>query len=591
MAEPATRLEAANASDPETRAVADRLGAVAKTIEGQFLKTGDVLAEAAGSVGVLIASLETLAKAMDQSMVDATTRDLSTAAAGLRVLPEGLAGRHLALEKLETLSRDLAGHIVDMHQNLAYLRVVALYIKIAAGGVQGDNGEFGLFAQEIADCIAVGREHLESFDEDLRLLDHDLRSALIYESNLRVHCTELALDTPDAIEANAAQLALQRVQVAGVASQVAQLARDTRKKIGGVLMALQIGDITRQRAEHVQFGLQLLDGLDADLSGARRERIRSVMLALLKAQLSSTMDDFSLEMEAIERNMAGIAADTREILQLQDLAYGRADRSDGDFLGRLETHVGKALGLVEEMTAADQAALDVGQAVAAAAERLSQRIDGVRRIQVNVHQMALNATLRCSRIGDQGKPITVIAVELRGHASKLEQAADRTLAGVETLIGGAAGLAGGDASGNPATARISGVLQTALTRIREVGGSGGGDIVDLAKQGGAVVEAMNQAAARMDCRREIGLLLEAAATALNALPAAPFEPEGEPEGEADEVLTACLDALFKQYSMVQERETHRAVVGDRVPAAKTDEVPEEPATAPSGELDLDDVFF
>lgn len=588
MAEPAMRLET-TVSDPEALAVADRLGAVAKTIEGQFLKTGDVLAEATGAVGVLIGSLDTLAKAMDQSMVDATTRDLATAASGLRVLPEGLAGRHLALEKLETMSRDLAGHIVDMHQNLAYLRVVALYIKIAAGGVEGDNGDFAVFAQEIADCIAVGREHLESFDQDLRLLDHDLRSALIYESNLRIHCAELVLDTPDAIEANAAQLALQRVQVAGVANQVAQLARDTRKKVGGVLMALQIGDITRQRAEHVQFGLQLLDGLDADLSGARRERIRSVMLTLLKAQLSSTMDDFGLEMEAIERNMAGIAADTREILQLQDLAYGRADRGGGDFLGRIETHVGKALALVEEMTAADQAALEVGQAVASAAERLAQRIDGVRRIQVNVHQMALNATLRCARIGEQGKPITVIATELRGHASKLEDAADKTLVGVETLIGGAAGLGGGDASGNPATAEISEVLQTALSRIREAGGAGGGEIVDLAKQGGAVVEAMNQAAARMDCRREIGLLLEAAATALDALPCAPAAFEAE----QDEVLTACLDALFKQYSMVQERDVHRAVVDELVPAAPEAEgaVAEAPTEAASGELDLDDVFF
>ena len=572
MAE-AARL-AAHAGDAELDSIAARLGAVAKAIEGQFLKTGDVLSGAVGGVGELIAALDKLAKAMDQSMVDATTRDLSTAAAGLRVLPDGLAGRRAALEKLETLSRDLAGHIVDMHQNLAYLRVVAVYIKIAAGGVEDDGGGFALFAQEIADCIAVGREHLRSFDEDLRLLDHDLRSALIYEGAVRVHCADLAAETPDAIEDNAAQLAAQRVRVAGVAGQVAGLARETRKKIAGVLMALQIGDITRQRAEHVQFGLSLLSGLDPSLPPARRARIRSAMLTLLRAQLAAAIDDFGREMAAIERNMAGIAADTREILQLQDLAYGRADRAEGDFLGRLETHVGKAVELVGEMTAADQAALDVGQAVAAAAERLSQRIDGVRRIQANVHQMALNATLRCARIGEQGKPITVIAVELRGHAAKLEEAADRTLAGVESLIGGAAGL-GGATADDPATAAISGVLQTALARIREAGGAADADIVELARQGGAVVEAMNQAAARMDCRREIGLLLKAAAAALEALPAEPFEAGGEP----DEALDACLDALHAQYSMAQEREVHDAVVGE--PTAPTAPV----------ELDLDAVLF
>lgn len=584
MAEPVQRLEAVSA-DPEILAVCDRLGAVSRTIEGQFLKTGDVLANAVGGVGELIAALDALSKALDQSMVAATTRDLTTAAAGLRELPDSLTGRGLALEKLETLSRDLAGHIVDMHQNLAYLRVVALYIKIAAGGVEGDDGGFALFAQEIADSIALGREHLEAFDEDLRLLDHDLRSALIYESNLRVRCAELTADTPDAIDANAAQLADQREQVAGVAKQVGQLARDTRKKVGEVLMALQIGDITRQRAEHVQFGLQLLDGLAPDLDDARREHVRSAMLTLLRAQLAATIQDFGVEMAAIERNMTGIAADTRQILQLQELAYGRADRSNDDFLGRLETHVGKALTLVDEMAAADQVALEVGQTVAAAAGRLSQRIDGVRRIQAGVHHMALNATLRCARIGDQGKPITVIAVELRGHAHKLEEAADRTLAGVETLIGGAAGLGGGETSGDPGTATISEVLQTALARIREAGGSG--DIVELAKQGGSVVEAMNQAAARMDCRREIGLLLDAASAALDALPSAPFEADRP----ADEVLSACLAALYGQYSMVQERDVHRAVVGDPAPAAGAAAPAETPVEAPAAELDLDDVFF
>ncbi len=578
MANPQKSLPAAAHS--EGLAVAHRLGVTAKSIEGQFLKTGDVLAGAVEGVGELITALDKLAKAMDQSMVDATTRDLSSAAAGLRVLPEGLAGRSVALETLETLSRDLSGHIVDMHQNLAYLRVVSLYIKIAAGGVEGDNGDFALFAQEIADCLVVGREHLDSFDADLRLLDHDLRSALIYEANLRTHCTELASDAPDAIEANARQLATQRVKVAGVAADVVALAREVRKKVGGVLMALQIGDITRQRAEHVQFGLELLEGIDGDLVGERRDRVRGAMLALLRAQLSSTIADFRAEMAQIERNMAGIAADTREIMKLQDLAYGRVGRDEGgDFLGRIETHVGKALTLVEEMATADQAALEVGQSVAAAAGRLSERIDGIRRMQANVHQMALNATLRCARIGEAGKPITVIAVELRGHAAKLEESADRTLAGVESLIGGSAQV-GGDGATN--TASISDVLQTALARIREAGGAADADIVDLARQGGAVVEAMNEASARMDCRREIGQALDDAAAALDALPAGDFDPSME----ADEALVACLDALSARYSMAQEREVHRAVVGDLVAV----QAPVIGAEA-SAELDLDDVLF
>lgn len=579
MAPTATRSEV----DAASAAIAVRLDAAARAIEGQFLQTGDVLSTAVDGVGDLIASLDKLASALDQTMVDATTDDLKAAAEALRSLPEGLQQRQRALEHLAGLSRDLAGRISDMRENLAYLRVVAVYIKIAAGDVDEDSAGFALFAQEIYDCIEVGRTHLEAFDRDLQTLDRDLAAALLHERNLRVHCAELVPATPDAIETSAAALAEQRRHIAGAVQGAAGLARAVRGKVGGVLAALQIGDITRQRLEHVQFGLEALAKLD-DLTSEHRTQLTRVAHTLLAAQLAATVDDFHRETDLIDANLAGLAVDAQDLLKLQESAYGGAQREDGDFLRRLETHIGGASGLVSDLSAAGQAALEVGRSAASAARQLSVQIGGIQRMQADVHQMALNTTLRCCRIGEAGRPLTVIAVELRSHATRLEVSASLTLTGLEALTREAAGLAGDDdASGDDGVRAVETALNAATARIRQAGGAAAGNLGDLTRQGVAVVDTLGRAVTRSDSRRQLGSTLDAAVEALAELVV-------PPSAEADEIgepLWAYLDGLAKQYSMVQEREVHHAVIAElglRPPAAATPAVVEAAA-------DPDDVFF
>jgi hypothetical protein len=54
-----------------------------------------------------------------------------------------------------------------MRQHLAYLRVFAINIKITSGGIAAAGPEFAIFAQEICDCIELGRAQLDTFRADL----------------------------------------------------------------------------------------------------------------------------------------------------------------------------------------------------------------------------------------------------------------------------------------------------------------------------------------------------------------------------------------------------------------------------------------
>ncbi|MBU4435658.1 MAG: hypothetical protein KKC14_14745 [Alphaproteobacteria bacterium] len=544
---------------PTTRGseIGARLEAARRAVEGRFLEAGDVLSRAVEGVGALIASLDRMRDNLNAETVTATSAELAEAAETLKSLPDSLDLRRGRVGELVKVGDGLAGCIEEMRQHLAYLRVFAINIKITSGGIVAAGPEFAIFAQEIYDCIELGRSQLDAFNGDLMSLDQTLRGALAHEHELARNCVALFPAVPDALTASASAIAAHHAKISGVAVSVAALARDIQKKVGGGLAALQIGDITRQRIEHVQAGLTFLgDSAEiAALSPEPRERAHAFTHRLLAAQLAATAEDFHRDVSRIGLNVIGMAADASEILRLRDLAFGQGEGAENSFLRGLENNVGQALGLVDHMTAGEQAAEDVSRSAALAARELTDRIAGIQNIRADVQMMALNTTLKCSRIGETGKPLAVIAVELRQHALHLEKSAARTLTALDGLSSAAdtLGRGGGDGQGKAAAAAT--VLSGAVARIGKAGDGIESDLVTVARQGADVVDMLRRAADRFDFHKQIGSVLDQAAEDLMAM-------SGADEIATDDIgaaLRPTLAKLAKLYTMAQERDVHRAM--------------------------------
>jgi hypothetical protein len=535
-----------------------RLEAARQAIEGRFLEAGDVLSRAVDGVGGLITALDGIRQTLDTENVGATTGELAQAAHTLRALPESLDARRGRVGELVRVGEGLSGCIDEMRQHLAYLRVFAINIKITSGGIAAAGPEFAIFAQEIYDCIEMGRSQLDAFNADLMVLDTTLRGALTHEQDLGRHCTALLPAVPDALMVSANAIAEHHAKIGGMAVRVAAVARDVQKKVGGGLAALQIGDITRQRIEHVQAGLRFMAEAErqANLSPDQTTRLRSYIHRLLAAQLGATSEDFHRDVSRIGQNVSGMASDASELLRLRDLAYGQDDGAEGGFLRSLDTHVTQALGLVGDMTAGEQAAEDVSRSAADAAGQLTERIAGIQDMRADVQMMALNTTLKCSRIGDTGKPLGVIAVELRQHAIHLEKSAAGTLTSLAGLAetAQALGRREGGNNGEGRAAAAASILSDAVSRIRKAGDGVEADLATVARQGAEVVDMLRRAAERFDFHRQIGSVLDAAANDLLA-------DVGDSDIDTHDiahVLRPITERLAKQYTMAQEREVHRA---------------------------------
>jgi hypothetical protein len=562
--------------------VHERLDAASRAIDGHFLKLGGGLGQAVDGLGKLVASLDKITETLDPRLVEATTAELQAAARDLLNLPERHALRSGTTHNLAAAAERLAVGIDDMRRTLAYLHVFAINIKITAGGIASAGAEFGDFAQEIGACIELGRTRLDAFEAGLGAVRGGFKSAFAQERALADQCAGLLPAVPDGLVANAEAMVGHHRRIGEVAGEVARLVRDIRTMTGSALAALQIGDITRQRIEHASEALDMLDEIEG-LNPDQTARMTAFVHRLLDAQLCATADDFHREVERLSEALAAIASDARDILRLRDLVAGRADGDDKGVLRQIETHVGQALSLVGDMAQADRQAEMMGASVSSAAVELSAQITELRTIKTDVQYMALNTTLKCGRLGDAGKPLAVIAVELRLHAGHMDTSAQEAMTALDELTTQAGLITGADKSGAPDFAATVGqALSDVAARLRAAGDDIDADLALVAREGDAVVDGLGRASAQMKFRDEIGETLYDAADALSL-------SVGDDQIDVTDIaepLRALLARVAKRYTMAQEREVFQRLAGDLG-------VPTQPAQASrvSEKAELDEVLF
>jgi hypothetical protein len=563
----------------------EQMEAARRVIELKFLSAGEVLSEAVDGIGALISALDDLTCALDPAAIAATAQDLQNAAGKLTALPAHHLEQRRIVSELDQHRRELAGRLADMRQSLAYMRAFTMNIKITAGGIAQADGEFGIFAQEMSSRIEAGRAEVDGLHRELESLQKPIANVANHSATLAARCGELIPLVPNELMASADVIEEHHSRIAAATASSAAVAREIRKKVGRILAALQIGDITRQRIEHVQAGLIMVDQLDQTLSDDRRARACALIQRLMAEQLNDAMKDFDREVGEIVASMSGLAADARALLKLRDLAYGEGGGSQNGFLKTLAQRLEQAATLVQEIEVAEREVLETGHASGDAAQILGCRLAAIQVMKADVQYMALNTTLKSCRIGEAGRPLSTIAVELRAHAGYLEQIANQSLQTLAKLTAAASGLVQarpGQEGYTCAAEEATAALDAAARRIGHASDRTEKDILRLAERGGSVLDLLNRSTGRFGFQEEIGEALDLVAADLSEL-AIDAAPAGD---DLEGVLDGVLGTLSKSYTMAQERALHDAFVETWQIAPQKDEATATPAVAANEDEDV-----
>ena len=553
--------------------VVSQLEAARAEIEDRFRTAGTVLNEVFGIVTGLASALNHLTEVLRADAIEDTTQGLLSAVDHLSGLPELQAERRRRLERIRAASAALRPHLDEMQTAVQYLRIFIFNIKITAADAGADD--FTDFAGEMAGRVDFGSSELAAFDRQLVELSRCIGAGLGSEMALERQFGAVLPPMRTDLAGDAEAMRDHHRRITATAARVAVLTQAVQGKVARALGALQIGDITRQRVEHVQDALNMIERFRGD--GADSERLGRAAHRMLAAQMIDASAHFRRDAGRVQDSLAGLAEDADQVLRLKDLTYLGSEQGGADFLHAIELSVEKAKALVATVQTASRDAEDVARSASSTAIVLAGRIAAVQRVKSDLHMMAMNTTLRCSRMGDAGRPLAVIAAELRSSAERLDVVAAAAGAALEALAAEGSACAAGEERPD-ATAMLDG----AIAQIRRAGREAEASLQSIAGQSQRAAEVLARTERQFDFSRDLIDAMDCAAQQLVILGGPQHGPafDGGPYDPAP-----LFDEIATLYTMAREREIHRLAI------APDGETAAAPGAAEPSDDDLEAALF
>lgn len=540
------------AQPPEARSMLDgKLAAAHGKIEKKFLEGGAVLVSIIDILKRLIGALDQLTSALDGETTNQTIAGIKATAGELGGLANFELARHTRFEQLAASSKLMQDSVSDMRETMRYLRTLATTAKIAGAGL----AEFAGFADEIRERIQSGSNEVDEFGVRLTAIRAQLEKARAFSRNISRDYCETVPRIVGKLEHDAGQLAAQHRDLVKIANEVKGLARGVQGKVATVLSALQIGDITRQRIEHIRTSFEMFDAFRQSAEGAALgedalARVDEAISHLAAAQMDETLADFQRACHKVLENMRRFVDDARDIMALRDEMHKASGGEGKNILSGLEANIAAASKLVFDVEGTSNDADEVAQSTSRTASSLLQGIEVIRSIKIDIHYMALNSNLRCSKLGHEGRSVNVISGELRIFAEKLEDPANKVLEQLQVFEKAAESFNGDQ---NAARRNISEPLNAALDAIRRVSGRMDESIAEFEREGQEVFTKVSAAIGTLDFESELGDVLQDCVESSWSIADLNSSDISDIRGRLGEFT----NRIFRIYTMASERDIHR----------------------------------
>ncbi|HEX7852899.1 MAG TPA: hypothetical protein VF503_04310 [Sphingobium sp.] len=542
-----TRIEPAAIEQAGLYRVRGQFIDIGAGLDERFNRAGRTLASAHELVEGLIASLEGVAGALDKEAGQAAVAEMQATADYLMAVPGMQAERSASVDTIRSASDALMRYVAQIERTLSFLQICGLNLKVASAGAE----EFAGFVDEMFSRLEFAQAEVRGLEGDVRAIGAGISGMVELDKVLVAECARVIPDVPRQLVADADALRLHQDAAAALAGKVTMMARAIREKVGIAIGALQIGDITRQRLEHVVDGLAILDDYRAGSASdaCSTDRVAAVTghcVALLAAQANDAMQAFQSQSRRLTDSLDTLGPDALRLLALRE-GEGRED-AGAAFLRGLERGIEEVDVVTTHLHRSSVQSHKLGSETTAMADRLSRRLRAVRKVQRDVAQMAWNTGLRCRNMGQDGQGLAVMSTEIRNFAHSLAEVWAHVSDTFDRLVAGAA-LIG--SANEPNDSR--GALTEALGRIRSGGERVEAGLASLDQHAPQVAALLRETGDALNCDTTFGAELANAVGELNRL----GKPVvGSVDGAIADELAAVLHRIDALYTMARERDVH-----------------------------------
>jgi hypothetical protein len=573
--------------------VLGEIGEAARMTEGTFVGIGQRLEASISTIDGLTATFKTLMEELGSDDLVRATSDLSQVSTRIGALANAPRDSEAVLGRISSLTDAMTGRVGRMRKAVQAVDVLAVNAKIAAAHLKTGGEGFATFAEEITRAMKVAEENLDGFAQQLDLMSERLKAATANQRALGQQRDQAIRTIPDQLARSVAAIAGRRRQAENTAAAIQRKTVEVGQRVGNAVMAMQIGDTSRQRIEHSEFALTLAarlfgretrSAVDFDLaavSADERHRLLDAITALSLAQLSDTAEELDAQVGEIAASLSQLADDAHEIAGLGQQTYSSdgaqiGREGAGSFMSELEEDVRHARSLLEDLRNAQTEGDGVMAGVLETTKALVRNISAIQSLESDIRLMGLNTTLRSSRLGNEGRALTVIAQELRTCSNLTATEAVAVLADLDAMVEAAGTSNGADPERRLAEiTELTNILVSSVDRLSKTADSLSAALATLDHDSETVAASLRQTSTEIRAKAEIGATLRRASSALAGV---------QGDSQLDEEMgdrAGILAAIFGKYTMAREREVHARILKCELPA-----VAEVPAAGGG-----DDIFF
>ena len=435
-------------------AVRLELGEIIAALTTNFDAASLALGDAVTTIDQIVTALQDVASVFDTGEAATAVGNLMDAAESLRTVSTQADPRANAVAEIRNSSATLRSCAGDILRCIQVLDVYGMNVKINASGSE----EFMDFADRMRGKLFAASGEVRNLDKTLAQLESSLCEMIRNDALLVEESAKVIPQVPDRLMRDARALELHQAGLVKLAQATNEVAQATRTELGLAISAIQIGDRVRQRLEHVVFGCQLVDDLAA--SGgedvARAEALRRHFLPLLGALTRGAAAEFGEDAAALVASLLRLKETSVTLTTLQE-----ADRNNEGqgFLELLKCGITEANGMIVQLSQADRQGVATREQVMATVDDVAAKMAAITELRLEVRNMAINIGLRCRNVGEVGKPIAVVANEIRSYSDRLDLIVSAISVAEASLVQSSSQISGGHAEGSTSACQLSGFLE------------------------------------------------------------------------------------------------------------------------------------
>ncbi|MCW5719863.1 MAG: hypothetical protein KIS86_01855 [Devosia sp.] len=563
--------------------LAEALAQPRQQIENAFVSVGARLTEGASMLNKLTRLFEALPNALQGAEVEEASAQLRAVAQKAGELSENFVQEKADLSRLVDVVAAANAPIGDLRRAVKMMGIVSVNARVTAAGIVGDSDDFDVFTTDISTLSATASQTIQEFSQVYRQLTAEVAKAASqrarFEESHANTLTELSRSLEQTLEA----LGHQREAAAAGSAETGRVSRQIVGRIGNAVMALQVGDSTRQRLEHIEDGLTRLGAVlgghavgETVFAEGERDEVRSALAALLEAQLGGAAASFVEEVEEAEKALDALSSDAGVIMARSRDLYG-SDQGSTSVMATLNAQLRTASAILRDCEIERSKLEAVATAVHDTVTVLLGHVAAVQDIEANMRLVSLNAAVRCAQLGPRGASLTVIATQLRELTSETVVAAEAAMTQLDessALAQAFGAAAAGDNAGQ--IGRLEQQASHALTLLTSLDDRLVEALDSLNADGPKVIALLRAAASGM--QGQAALAEGMADIALQIAALSPTPPPSSPSAG----LAALLEALRKAYTMEAERTIHAGLFGAPASALQAE---------PEADLDMADFML